>query len=130
MKILRTLRLLSVLALLLTPAAPAQTGGGATLVGTIKDATGAVVGGAKVTVTNVATAFVTEITTGSEGNYYVPYLAPGEYRMKVVAPGFKEFVRSGITLRSADVPRIVDAFDEAIAEARQSTHRQAAALYT
>jgi hypothetical protein len=106
MKILRTLRLLSALAILLAPMAPAQTGGGATLVGTIKDATGSVVGGAKITVTNVATAFVTEISSSAEGTYYVPYLAPGEYRMKVTAAGFKEFVRAGITLRSAEVPRI------------------------
>ncbi|HEU0122474.1 MAG TPA: TonB-dependent receptor [Bryobacteraceae bacterium] len=84
----------------------AQTGGGATLVGTVRDASGALVAGAKITVTNIATAFVTENTTSAEGTYYVPYLAPGEYRMKVAAAGFKEFVRDGLTLRSAEVPRI------------------------
>lgn len=84
----------------------AQTGGGATLVGTVRDPTGATVAGAKVTVTNTATAFVTENITSTEGGYYVPYLAPGEYRMKVTASGFKEFIRDGITLRSAEVPRV------------------------
>src|SRR5207249_278103 len=78
----------------------AQTGGGATLVGTVKDATGATVGGAKVTVVNTATSFLTETTTSAEGAYYVPYLTPGDYRVKVSAAGFKEFVREGITLRS------------------------------
>src|SRR6266545_157766 len=87
-------------------AALAQTGGGATLVGTVKDGTGAVVAGAKVTVINAATNFITENVTSAEGAYYIPYLVPGEYRVKVTAAGFKEVVREGITLRSAEVPRI------------------------
>ena len=89
----------------------AQTGGGATLVGTVRDGSGAVVAGAKITVVNTATASVTENVTSSEGAYYIPYLAPGEYRIKVVAPGFKEYVRAGITLRSAEVPRVDIAMD-------------------
>ena len=88
-----------------TTAALAQTGGGATLVGTVRDSTGAVVAGAKVAVINTATNFVTENVTSTEGAYYIPYLAPGEYRIKVTAAGFKEVVREGITLRSAEVPR-------------------------
>ena len=62
--------------------------------------------GAKVTVVNTATSFLTETTTSSEGAYYVPYLTPGNYRVTVSAAGFKEFVREGITLLSADVPRV------------------------
>ena len=50
-----------------TVAAMAQTGGGATLVGTVKDATGAAVGAAKVTVVNLATSFIAETTTWPEG---------------------------------------------------------------
>jgi Predicted outer membrane protein len=84
----------------------AQTGGGATLVGTVRDATGASVAGAKVTVLNKATSFIAETTTAADGAYYVPYLTPGDYQVKVTSPGFKEFVREGITLRSAEVPRV------------------------
>ena len=84
----------------------AQTGGGATLVGTVRDSTGSTVAGAKITVVNTATAFTSENVTSADGAYYVPYLAPGDYRIKVSAPGFKEFVREGITLRSAEVPRV------------------------
>ena len=101
----RILRLASI-ALAAAAIGSAQTGGGATLVGTVKDSTGAVVAGAKLTVVNLATAFTSENTTSTEGAYYIPYLAPGEYRIKVSAPGFKEFVREGITVRSAEVPRI------------------------
>ena len=84
----------------------AQTGGGATLVGTVKDSSGSVVGQARVIVINTATNFTTETSTGADGAYYVPYLTPGDYRVKVSAPGFKEFVREGLTMRSAEVPRI------------------------
>ena len=84
----------------------AQTGGGATLVGTVKDGTGAAVAQASVTVVNTATSFVTTTVTTGEGAYYVPYLIPGDYRVTVKAPGFKEFVREGLTLRSAEVPRV------------------------
>jgi hypothetical protein len=87
-------------------AAIAQTGGGATLVGTVRDGSGSVVVRAKVTVVNTETSFVTETSTNTDGGYYVPYLTPGNYRMTVSAPGFKEFVRDGLTLRSAEVPRI------------------------
>src|ERR1700755_3610378 len=84
----------------------AQTGGGATLVGTVKDASGSVVAQAKVTVVNTATSFLTETTTGADGGYYVPFLIPGDYRVTVSAAGFKESVREGLTLRSAEVPRV------------------------
>src|SRR5258707_6779353 len=76
--------------------AMAQTGGGATLVGTVKDSTGATVGAAKVTVVNTATSFITETTTSAQGAYYVPHLPPGDYRVKLRPAGFKEFCRAGI----------------------------------
>jgi hypothetical protein len=92
--------------LLTASAVTAQTGGGATLVGTVKDSTGSVVAGAKVTVINTATSFVTEAQTAADGAYYVPYLTPGDYRVTVSASGFKEAVREGLTFRSAEVPRV------------------------
>ena len=83
-----------------------QTGGGATLVGTVKDSSGSVVAGAKVKVVNTETSFLTQTTTQTDGSYYVPYLTPGNYRVTVNALGFKEFVRDGLTMRSAEVPRV------------------------
>ena len=87
-------------------AASAQTTGGATLRGTVVDTTGAVVANAKVLVTSIQTSFVYEGITTPEGGYYIPYVNPGEYRITVEAPGFKKFVREGITLRTAEIPRI------------------------
>jgi hypothetical protein len=59
--------------LILQAALMAQTGGGATLVGTVKDSSGSVVAGAKVKVVNMETSFVTETPTLTDGGYYVPY---------------------------------------------------------
>ncbi|MBZ5582442.1 MAG: TonB-dependent receptor [Acidobacteriia bacterium] len=86
-------------------ALPAQTGPQGTFVGTVTDSTGAVVPGVKVTVLNAGTQFVSEVTTNSEGNYYVPYLNPGTYRITVAAGGFKQYVRDGIDLRPGETPR-------------------------
>jgi hypothetical protein len=60
------------LSLVAVLAAVAQTGGGATLVGTVKDGSGSVVMRAKVTVVNRGTSFVTETFTAADGGYYVP----------------------------------------------------------
>lgn len=92
-------------------AALAQTSGAATLVGTVKDSTGAVVPAAKVLVVNTQTSFVSESVTSAKGNYYVPYLNPGTYRVTVEAAGFKQYVRDGIVLRPGETPRVDIALD-------------------
>ena len=62
----------------------------ATLTGTIKDAGGAVVPGATVTVTSLATnAAVTQQTTDA-GSYLVVNLIPGQYRVDVELTGFRK----------------------------------------
>jgi hypothetical protein len=84
----------------------AQTAGTATLVGTVTDTSGAIVVGAKVSVTNINTSFVAESMTTAEGGYYAPYLAPGPYRLSVEAAGFKRFRSDGIQVRTGETPRI------------------------
>ncbi|HYW47374.1 MAG TPA: TonB-dependent receptor [Bryobacteraceae bacterium] len=84
----------------------AQTAGTGTLVGTITDSTGAVMVNATVTVTNVATSFVSKTVTSAAGSYYVPYLAPGTYRLTVEGTGFKRYVSDGIQVSAGEVPRI------------------------
>src|SRR5262245_53153622 len=92
--------------LLAVPLAFAQTTGSATLVGTLTDTTGSVIPAAKVTVVNTATSIVSESVTTSEGSYYIPYLIPGTYRIRIEAAGFKTYVRDGIILRTNESPRI------------------------
>ncbi len=78
----------------------------ATLVGTVTDPSGALVPGAKVTLTNLDTGVVSNGVTNAEGNYYIPFLAVGNYQLAVEAAGFKAYVQKGIQLRAAETPRI------------------------
>ncbi|MGB8013094.1 MAG: carboxypeptidase-like regulatory domain-containing protein [Terriglobales bacterium] len=57
--------------------------------GTVSDQTGAAVGGAKVTITQKSTGRVINTTTTSSGTYASGALIPGEYMVRVEAPGFK-----------------------------------------
>jgi len=94
------------LAALLISSMWSQTAGTGTLVGTITDSTGAIIGGAKVTVVNTETSFVSDTLASAEGSYYVPYLAPGIYRLTIETAGFKKYVRDGIQIRIGEIPRI------------------------
>src|SRR5438034_10697822 len=58
------------------------------IAGTVKDERGAVIVGAEITVTSLATAEERKVTTDTEGNYAVPLLPSGTYRVKVTAKGF------------------------------------------
>lgn len=70
----------------------------ATIVGTVYDPAGAVVPGAKVSVTNQATGVRRMTIAGTNGQYVVPYLNVGTYSVLVTAAGFQQFVRTGISL--------------------------------
>jgi hypothetical protein len=71
---------------------------GATLTGTVKDASSAVIPNAQVSVTNTATGVNRKIVTDSAGFYTISNLLPGDYQVTVSAPGFATQERSGITL--------------------------------
>lgn len=71
---------------------------GATLTGTVRDQTGAVIVGAQVSVHDVATGITRTGATDSAGIYSVPNLRPGTYDVKVSAPGFSAAVKGGIVL--------------------------------
>jgi outer membrane receptor protein involved in Fe transport len=71
---------------------------GATLTGTVTDASGAVVASAKVSIKNTATDVTRDVTTDSAGLYSAPNLLPGVYDITVVAPGFSTSVQTGLTL--------------------------------
>ena len=58
------------------------------IAGTVKDPNGAIIVGAEVTVVSKATGDERKVTTDAEGNYAVPLLPPGAYRVRVVANGF------------------------------------------
>lgn len=56
--------------------------------GTIKDPTGALVPGAKVTITNSATGATFSAVSDNSGNYIFPQIPPAKYAIKVSAQGF------------------------------------------
>ncbi len=70
----------------------------ASIFGTVKDATDAVLPRVTVTAKNVSTALSRSVTTDDQGRYRVPDLPVGSYDVRASQPGFKEFVRTGITL--------------------------------
>jgi Carboxypeptidase regulatory-like domain len=70
----------------------------ATLQGTIRDATGAVVPEAKVTITNANTNEAIEVSTNSEGRYLRPFLPPGAYVVTVEKTGFRTVRQENIRL--------------------------------
>jgi len=76
------------------------------MVGAVTDSTGAVVPGAKITVTNAGAGFVFASVSTTEGTWYIPNLNPGSYQLRIEAQGFKTYVQNGITLRTAEQPRI------------------------
>jgi len=69
----------------------AQTTRG-TITGTVTDESGGVVAGAKITVTQIDTGYARETTTDSRGNYVVPSLFPGRYRVEAEQKGFQKTV--------------------------------------
>ncbi len=58
------------------------------LVGTIRDASGAIIAGASVKITNTATGISTKTTANASGDYDVPQLRVGSYNISATAPGF------------------------------------------
>ena len=58
--------------------------------GTVKDPHGAAIIGAEVNVINLATKEERKVKTDDRGNYAVPLLPPGMYRISVTANGFKK----------------------------------------
>ena len=59
-----------------------------TVVGTVRDASGAVVPGAKVTLTSAATAISVSRTSGVDGNYEFSAVKPGVYVVTAEKAGF------------------------------------------
>jgi hypothetical protein len=71
---------------------------GATLSGTVTDASSAAVPEAKISIKNSATGVVREVTSDSAGFYSAPNLLPGVYEVTAAAAGFSSSVQKGLTL--------------------------------
>jgi Carboxypeptidase regulatory-like domain len=72
--------------------------GRGSLSGTVVDANGAVVPAATVTLTQVKTGAVSTFKTEPDGLYNFPSVSPDNYRLDVLAAGFKKYEQGGITV--------------------------------
>lgn len=88
-----------------TPAAWAQSATGQ-ITGTVTDASGAAVPGAKVTLTNQQTGSTREATASDTGGYTFPLLPVGLYSVQVERQGFSIARRTDIRLNVDQVVRI------------------------
>src|SRR6266436_4450914 len=68
----------------------------ATLLVTVSDSSGAVVIGARVTITEMNTGFRRSAATNESGNYEFAHLPPGHYEVAVEHEGFRRAVRSAV----------------------------------
>jgi hypothetical protein len=71
---------------------------GATLSGTVRDATGAALSGATVTVKQQETGATRQLTTGADGRYAAPSVPVGNYTVTAIHDGFAAQERTGISL--------------------------------
>ncbi len=77
-----------------------------TFSGTVTDPSGAAIAKAAVTATETRTGTKSTAVSGDSGAYTIPFLAPGIYEITAEAPGFKKYIRSGMTLSAGASPVI------------------------
>jgi hypothetical protein len=78
----------------------------ATIVGTVTDPSGAAVPNAAISVTNVETGQVRNLTTGSDGGFVAPDLHIGHYAVRAQGSGFKVVEQKDIVLNVNDRARV------------------------
>ncbi len=103
----------------------AQTATGQ-ITGTVKDASGAILARAKVTITNQANGFTREAATNEEGNYSFPLLPVGNYVVTVAQAGFSTSQQSNVQLTVDKIVRID--FDLKVGDVSATVDVQAAAV--
>ncbi len=76
------------------------------IVGTVEDASGAVLPGAAITLTNTATNVVREFRSDEQGRYNAVSIPAGSYDMTVTLAGFRTQARTGILVTINQVARV------------------------
>src|SRR5215510_1134552 len=75
-----------------------QGGSTGRILGVISDQTGAVIGGAAVSIVDTQRGATRKLTTDEAGAYNAPELIPGTYVVKVEFPGFKATEQQNIVV--------------------------------
>ena len=76
------------------------------IIGTVTDHSGAVISGARVTVTSVSTGIAKTAVTTDAGEYTINYLLPGAYDIAVTANGFTSTRQKGIEVQLSHEARV------------------------
>ncbi len=84
--------------IIFAPRGRAQVSAGGALLGTVTDATGAIVPDAEVTVTNIGTQQKRTVNTNSQGFFDVESLLAAKYDVIVKKVGFQTYTAEGVTL--------------------------------
>jgi hypothetical protein len=80
--------------------------GTAELAGRVTDTSGAVLPGVTVTVMQTNTGFTRTVVTDATGQWVMPALPTGPYRLEVSLQGFRTYVQTGIVLQVGATPTI------------------------
>src|SRR5579864_3486874 len=76
------------------------------ILGVVRDATQAVVAGARIVATNAETNLNRETVSAPDGSYRIMALPAGTYKVTATASGFQQFTTSGIDVKVNDQLRI------------------------
>ena len=83
-----------------------QTADTGAIAATVSDPSGALVARAAIVVKSQATQEERDLAGDAEGNFSVPFLAPGNYDLTVRAPGFEPLVLKGVEVRITEISRL------------------------
>ncbi|HWC78074.1 MAG TPA: carboxypeptidase-like regulatory domain-containing protein, partial [Blastocatellia bacterium] len=105
---MRNILSLSITCLLLSVPASvfAQSASTGALTGTVIDSNQGVVREVQVKVTNEATGEERSVKTNDEGNFTVPLLTPGSYRVDLSKAGFKSASKKGLRVNVSETSRL------------------------
>lgn len=96
------------------------------ITGNVTDTGNAAVPNATVTATEQQTNFARETTTNTAGQYSLPTMPPGIYRITVTAPSFQTDTVLGVSVSPEEVTRRDAAL--AVSQLNQTVHVQAEAV--
>src|SRR5215472_12729873 len=117
--------------LLCAPGATAQVSRvAATLEGTVRDSSGAAIGGSNVAVRNIFTSQSRTVTTNEQGFFRAEQLTVGTYDVRVEQPGFAPYEQTGVVVRLGQTSHLDIVLSPASASEKVTVSAQASAIDT
>jgi hypothetical protein len=128
---LHKIALIALLLVSVSSLLPAQGGATGAISGTLLDAHGAVIAGAKVSIVSQATGqTLRELTTDSTGVYTAPLLPAGTYAVEVSAQGFATTKINGVVVRVTETARLSNVLKPSAVKEEVEVHSDVVAIDT